>query len=553
MRLKGGYYLLDQPLIRYSMHKHTSDSGSHISPELLDSINIVQSTKWTINRQILDVLEQAWMNGDVLGGLPSPEDEKLPDQIADDVWEKMPKQEKSAHKSRLAAVHSANAREQSKREELLRKLQLAGDLRDEQYIWMPHSIDFRGRLYPLPQDLHPQGDDVSRALLMFGDGKELGPTGARWLAIRLANNYGMDKMPLDERVKWTLDHESDIIDSATNPLDGYRFWNSAEEPWQFLAACMEWKMYLERGDSFVSHLPIHIDGSCNGLQHLSAMVRDPKGAKATNLTSSKERSDIYSAVADKVAEIVEADAKAGKPEAVAWRGKISRKVVKRGVMTLPYGVTDLGIRDQIIADRHTEGLPGSPMANANYLKDCLVSAIDDTISAARVVMGFLQGISENLAEHNIPFSWTTPIEFKVTQAYWGKVRSDIKTIYGKLSLWNEDKQIGLNKRKQMLASAPNVIHSFDAAHLCKTVNTCHRLFEIKDFSVIHDSYGTHACNMDELAQTLRHEFVNIYRQDWLRKIYDEVRLYAPSVPLPLPPKMGEFNIEEVLDSEFFFA
>jgi DNA-directed RNA polymerase len=36
-------------------------------------------------------------------------------------------------------------------------------------------------------------------------------------------------------------------------------------------------------EEFVSHLPVPLDGSCNGLQHLAAMGRDVVGAQATNI------------------------------------------------------------------------------------------------------------------------------------------------------------------------------------------------------------------------------------------------------------------------------
>lgn len=89
-------------------------------------------------------------------------------------------------------------------------------------------------------------------------------------------------------------------------------------------------------ESFVSHLPIPMDGSCNGLQHLSAMGLDPVGAKATNLMPGP-RQDIYQVIADRVASAVAADAAAGVAEAIHWNGRVTRKVVKRAIMTTPTG------------------------------------------------------------------------------------------------------------------------------------------------------------------------------------------------------------------------
>jgi DNA-directed RNA polymerase len=553
MKLSGGYLLVKQPFIRTSIHKHTSAMPEAVSQTVLDAVNTVQRTPWTINRFILDVAQEAWSSGDRLGGLPDPEDRPLPARMSDAAWETMGKEERAAYKANLAMIHGENARAQSHREEVLRKLQIANELRDHPYIWMPHTIDFRGRLYPLPQDLHPQGDDLTKGLLMFGAGKPAGKAGVPWLAVRLANTFGMDKLSFDDRIKWVVEHEEDIIDSATNPLDGRRYWNQADEPWQFLATCYEWKLYTEQGEDFVSHLPCHVDGTCNGLQHLSALGRDHVGAKATNLTRSEVREDIYVRVAEVVERIVERDAKEGRPEAIHWRGKVTRKTVKRGVMTTPYGVTTRGLRDQLITDRHTDGLEGSALENANYMRDVMGEAISRTVESARAIMGYLQDTAKALAEADIEFRWTTPAGLRVQQSYYGRLKKDVKTLYGKVALWEESEDLGLNVNKQALAAAPNFIHSFDAAHLCLTVNAA-AAEGITSFSLVHDSYGTHACDTPALARILREQFVAIYREDWLAKLEEEVKSYVPAgMALPARPVGGSFDVEEVLNAPYFFA
>jgi DNA-directed RNA polymerase len=85
-------------------------------------------------------------------------------------------------------------------------------------IYMPHNLDFRGRAYPIPPHLNHIGDDLSRALLIFAEGKPLGIQGLRWLKIHLANLYGYDKAPFADRVKWAEENMAHIKESATNPL-----------------------------------------------------------------------------------------------------------------------------------------------------------------------------------------------------------------------------------------------------------------------------------------------------------------------------------------------
>lgn len=54
-----------------------------------------------------------------------------------------------------------------------------------------------------------------------------------------------------------------------------------------------------KGDptTFISHLPIYQDGSCNGLQHYAALGRDQEGGKEVNLVPAEKPSDVYYSVA----------------------------------------------------------------------------------------------------------------------------------------------------------------------------------------------------------------------------------------------------------------
>ena len=90
------------------------------------------------------------------------------------------------------------------------------------------------------------------------------------------------------------------------------------------------------------------------------MLRDEKMAQfvnvADNARSGIGRGDVYSAVRQCVANMVEDDfnkkggaAKSGQHKlAKLLHGKITRKIVKQTVMTSVYGVTDYGAKAQIL-------------------------------------------------------------------------------------------------------------------------------------------------------------------------------------------------------------
>lgn len=177
------------------------------------------------------------------------------------------------------------------------KLGVAQNNRSETAIYFPHNIDFRGRAYTMHPNLSHLGSDLCRGLLKFAQTRPLGEHGLKWLRIQVANVYGggVDKLPLDKREQFIIDNMQLISDSATNPLRGERWWLQAEDPWQCLAGCMELHKACQHQDphEFESSLPVHQDGSCNGLQHYAALARDEEGGRAVNLLPSDAPQDVY--------------------------------------------------------------------------------------------------------------------------------------------------------------------------------------------------------------------------------------------------------------------
>lgn len=295
------------------------------------------------------------------------------------------------------------------------------------------------------------------------------------------------------------------------------------------------------------------------------MSKDPVGAKATNLMARAQREDIYLEVAASARRILASDITNGVEWSAQWLAVLEdtakgRKVVKRAVMTTPYGVTERGIATQLYKDGHVKLLAGykemtkpEKWAAASYLKDVIVKALSETIAAAKQVMAWIQTCAEKMADQNVPLVWKTPNNNLITQSYFNLARSKVKTLYGEQVLWSEDPLSGLNPKKQALASAPNLIHSFDAAHLSRTVNALADAGN-SDFLMIHDSFGVHACDTDQLALTLRKEFVDIYSTNWLDTLHETWAEACPSIPHWKEfLGQGDFDVAEVLRSDFFFS
>ena len=227
-------------------------------------------------------------------------------------------------------------------------------------IFFPYNIDFRGRVYPIPPNLNHVGSDLCRGLLSFSKSKPLGERGFHWLQIHLANLFGNTKISYPERKAWVTDNIHKIREVNDNPLDGTQWWLTADEPWQALAVIRELVSAIDSGDphTFSSSLPIHQDGSCNGLQHYAALGRDLEGGTAVNLCPTELPQDVYLGVCDKVIQRIDEMVNSPPPSlddekatnsynaAVLLHGKVGRKTIKQTVMTSVYGVTAIGARMQ---------------------------------------------------------------------------------------------------------------------------------------------------------------------------------------------------------------
>lgn len=105
---------------------------------------------------------------------------------------------------------------------------------------------------------------------------------------------------------------------------------------------------MDNPGDFMGKLHVHVDGSCNGLQHYAAFGRDSAGGRQVNLAESDKPGDVYTAILQFVIKDIENEKEPDKIEiAESLKGKVTRKVIKQTVMTSVYGVTFIGARAQI--------------------------------------------------------------------------------------------------------------------------------------------------------------------------------------------------------------
>lgn len=534
---------------------------------VLRSLNAVQRTAWQINRQVLDVMTEVWDRSYEIG-MPSRDDLTVPPyppghvvaETPEEAWANVHPDTKKAWMREARKVYEANASSRGKRMGISQIIHTAKTLAGEPELFFPHQLDFRGRAYAVPIGLNPQGSDHAKALLHFAHGKPITtPRAAGWLAINGANLFGYDKAAFEDRIAWVEERQEQIKYTAENPM-GDLWWTEADKPWCFLAWVFEYAKFLGEGYGFVSTFNCSVDGSCNGLQHFSAMLRDPIGGAAVNLVPGELPADIYQRVADRVIEKLKA-------EGDDWVARgwldfgINRKTTKRPVMVLPYGGTFKSCMEYVreaVGEQIRDGkenpfgeeLGKTTAALARNVWD----SIGDVVVAARQAMDWFQKCARVASKHGVPLAWTTPSGFPVFQSYMDTTSRRVKTrLQGSLvflSLSEDTDKIDAGR--QALAVSPNAVHSLDAAAMMLTIAMALDN-GVTSFAMIHDSYGTHAADMDMLAACLREAFVDMYTdhnvlEEFLASMPEEVRRDCPP-----PPPLGSLDLSGVLRSEFFFA
>jgi DNA-directed RNA polymerase len=408
-RKSSCYLRLKCKLIRsYSQGQHLAVAHAHMD-KLLESVNYVASIPWRINDPVFKVINECWSKGILVGEIPARVDFPMPlekdavrlplkpfnpselknasskkamteanmlywqarfDKIigehpADDPFWTTPAFDERHYHDLCRHVKKKNAELHSLRCDMELKISIAKKFKNETF-YFPYSLDFRGRAYPVPPNLNHLGSDLCRGLLLFDKPEPLGEKGLDWLKIHLANVCGHNKVSQAERIAWADNLMDKVRASAEDPLnetnESCRWWMSGEEPFQILAVCKEIVNAVDSGDpvNYMCSLPVHQDGSCNGLQHYAALGRDAGGGAAVNLCPSDKPQDVYSKVLEIVNRKIEADALLPEDHpdpALRNKGKIARnlvglvnrKVIKQSVMTSVYGVTRRGAALQVHA------------------------------------------------------------------------------------------------------------------------------------------------------------------------------------------------------------
>lgn len=539
----GGYHTVEmQRLLAYAVQ---GNGLCEVAKLPVESMNALQRQEWTINREVFKVVAEVSRTrdfGDVVTADPGPKPE-----FSEDLTDEQKKEWKVAARDWYSDKKVRAAKSRS----LVKVLAEAVELQQHDKFWFAYFADFRGRKYARAFGVSPQGNDLEKGLIQFAQGRPINtPEAERWFRIHGANKYGLDKETLHDREVWSHQNHDLIMRIGTDPT-GDLSWTEADSPVQFLAWCIEYSRWHQGKLVFRSHIPLGQDGTCNGLQNFSALMRDEVGGRAVNLVPGERPQDIYNDVAKAV--LVLLGQAPPEPHRDAWLAHgINRKVTKRTTMTLPYGCTRYACSEFIVAD-YLQAVkpPEIPKADygaaGNYLSHHIWSALDTVVVKAREVMLWLQGWAKHSIKAGVRVQWWAPNGLLVRSEYRKSKSRIIKSaaFRTRFNVYEaEDGVVSLVKSSNSVA--PNFVHSLDASHMDRVI--VRAIAAGMCIVTIHDDFGVHAVDTDRFNQIVREEFVAMYEGSTI--LEDMAR--ASEYEVPIPTK-GTLDLQLVLKSPYFFA
>jgi DNA-directed RNA polymerase len=596
---------VDRPIIKGRLE---SDPLNKYAP-WVQALNKLQQTAWTINKPVYDAMV---LNREVFIS---------EDPIEDNDAKELKRRSKMVE----WAFISEKARKLSELDEFY------------QYL----DVDYRGRFYYCESFMNYQGSDLARGLFKFKHAKPMTETGLQWLAIHTASvfnmsygideipkwctsdykdhleregldNISVDKMTLEDRIEWTNQYMTEIKEAGKHQ----QFSSEAEKKVSFLAACVEWYEFdcaFKDNRIHMTSLPIPIDGSNNGWQHLGAISKDEQTGDLVGLIPSEIQKDFYVQTAKEMINICD-DERLSSILAAMPMKSIRKGISKRGSMTRAYSAGSKKIAENMFfdcksEDYHTEY--GITQDDCTKFAKLLIKAIDKVCPGPLSTMTYLQDLSmyqlgshvkldsngyeanakyreysqlrddlmkknfktdEDLEELNDvviklkqfttrlkhgkgddKIKWSTPSGFDVIYEKWimqdRKARGRIKG-YGNKS--GQVTHVALvptrmpDRRGFICGMSPNYIHSMDASHMALVIsewNGC--------FAAVHDSFSTHASDVDRLLDLTKQVFIRMYDyENYFEVIRNFITDAEDDVEQPI---LGNLDIKEIENSDYFFA
>jgi len=564
----GGGYLSTRRKSQCGLIVHRQQSPSSIKryrseleqadlTKIYTCANYLQEIPYTIHTPTKELIQKVWETGGGIFDIPSREQCPKPPFPFDKSWNSKDATHEELQQHRLwkrkaREWYEYNHKLKSKQREIWGFLRHTDS--GHERLYFPVFMDRRGRWYYRAYP-NPQGSDISRAVLHFHNRKPLGKDGLYWLKVHLANLLGYDDVRFNARVAYIDKHLEDIMRATDNPIDNHEVFGT-DSPMSAFSAAYELTRAIRSGnpEAYCTGIPVHMDATVSGTQHFSALLRDPIGAKYSNLIDSggPSKADLYSAVAEAALDSIKADLANGVSvdHAKFWVDLgVPRDLAKRPVMVYTYNVTLFSVCNYIqdwLDEAHPDKSLRVKNATLRYLGEKLFESLAKIIPATAIGMKYLTAVGAEVGSQK-PLAWITPKTGMLVYHEYTKSRDKRVKVNSAGIVFTTVRESLDEVRPASMTSAlaPNFIHSLDAAHL--TMVALEMQERGHDFVGIHDSFGTHACDVGEMHKVIREKFVELYNEpileDFKAAVGSEIEL----------PTQGNLKLERVIDSEFMFC
>ena len=528
---RQGGYILNEVMRGHDMVRRGNPTCIQ-GDKPLEFLNKIQKVAYRLNPFIVGVAEELDRLERAVGKfLPIIHHELPPKPV--DIEEN--DESRQTYRRACAEVHNLQAQEFRKSCRTRMTMEAVARFKERDRFYIPWSFDYRGRAYPIPAFLTPQDTDFGKSLLTFADGSYMTPEAEDWLAFQVATTYGLDKAPMAERLEWVKSNTHLISCVASDPISHIHEWETADEPWQFLAACDEYYHCVLKCDRHFTRAMIATDATCSGLQILAGLARDKNTAKLVNVLPSDRPQDAYKVVAQAATPYV--------PKSI--QPYMDRKTVKRVVMTVPYNAKPFSNRGYI---RDALKEKGVEIDKDDLTKTVVAvrNAMDEVVPGPMAVMSWIESeVAKAIDRGKTELTWTTPSGFVVTQKLMKKdvVRIELQLLGSvcKISAAKESDKV--DKQHHKNATAPNLIHSLDASLLHFSA-----LRFDAPIALIHDSVLCRATDMSSLSAIVRETYMHLFAEhDYLRDFADQIEAETE------PPIIGDLEPESVIESTYFFC
>ena len=603
-----------EPVIKGWTEENNKLFQTYLDTPWVNAVNKLQQTGWRINRRVLEALER----------------------------------DKDTFISNEPILDN-DAKEQKRRSKKVEWgfiIAKANLLKEEDKFYQLLEADYRGRLYYSETFLNFQGSDLARGMLNFARAKPMTEDGLQWLAIHTASSFNqsfgkdeipswcegdykslleeeglesisVDKMTLEDRIRWTNVHMDILLEAGRDNL----FIDGAEKAVSVLACCIEWYDYQQAqldNRMHMTRLPIPIDGSNNGWQHLGAISKDPKTGDLVGLIPREIQQDFYVQTAKKLNDLTTHEERKEILTSMPMK-HIRKGISKRGSMTRAYSAGASKIAENMWFDCKAEDFHEKYGLTEDHCKGFakdLITAINQVCPGPLDTMSYFQALAKfEIGEHqkfgpdgkaagpeynklrkeikDLYFlkdkteediqkindialelqtyesrlvygngkdriRWTTPSKFPVEYVNFvtrdekchGTI-SGFKTAAGGSKTIKHVAQVPTkmpDTRGFMCGISPNFVHSLDASHMALVIDDWNN-----EFGAVHDSFSTHACDVESLLALTKDKFIDMYNVD---NFYDyiENELVTDKTYLDVTqPNRGSLNVEDIYQSDYFFA